>query len=413
MSNVQVFFYSKEWKQLGVVGDAVSILWTEFFQDVGSFSIVVPLKKDYIELCRFENFVYVHDAERIKTNKVGIIEYIKKSNDGGNKFIEIRGRFLESLFHRRVIQSESAIMNSDTTGYTGYLPRLLNRAVYAMFTNFGTPWLMDRRQIRWITANSYTEDIPWGPYQYGIKRRGRTLFKLIQDTCVALDCGFRLVPFRFDLPSPLDPNTDAFLFDLYMGVDRTVHQNAVRPLVFSMETNSVTNAEYFLSGYENPEFAFVAGQGEGTNRIIREVPREGWRNVSPTDPESYRNRRGLDCREMWVDARDMQRTDTQTNDQYLSSLEVRGVTKINENQMQENFNADVLLQENLVYTVDFNLGDKCTYRDTEIGVERDAVIAGVESVWRQGGFEHRILFGNQPQTVRRVIDNATEGLANG
>lgn len=414
MSNVQVYFYDKEFNSLGVIGDAISIYWAEMFQDVGNFSIVVPLKKEYVNLCRFENFVYVMDGARINTDKVGIIEYIKKTNDG-NKFIEVRGRFLESIFYRRAIESEGAIGNSQNTGFDGYLTTLLYSAVHSMFVTRGTPWIMNRRRIPWIYCD-YTSGEQWGPYQYGIKRRGRSLFKLVQDTCIALECGFRLTPTNLDLPHmPLhnSASNGYFLFELYKGTDRTESQNIVRPLIFSSETNTITNAEYSLSGYTDPEFAFVAGQGEGVNRVIREVVREGWQNIGPGDPEYFQNRTGLDCREIWVDARDLQRGENQTNAQYLDSLDVRGMTKIHENAVQENFNAEILLQQNLTYKVDFDLGDKATYKDIELNVERDSVISGIESVWREGGFEQRLLFGNQPQTIRNIIDNSTEGLTNG
>lgn len=106
--------------------------------------------------------------------------------------------------------------------------------------------------------------------------------------------------------------------------------------------------------YKN--FAYVAGEGEGSARVIVEVDLR-----SSADEER---------REVYVDARDLQSTyqddagdeHTYTADQYRALLRQRGLEKLAEYQKIETVNGDVDPNANLTYGVDFDLGDLCTYR---------------------------------------------------
>lgn len=99
---------------------------------------------------------------------------------------------------------------------------------------------------------------------------------------------------------------------------------------------------------------------------------------------------GLDRRELWVDARDLQ-TDSDpdkplTAEEYRDLLTSRGREKLAEHPLVQSFSTVLrTLDPTYVYGLDFALGDTITATDERLGITVEAVVQAAErSVSAQG-----------------------------
>lgn len=107
--------------------------------------------------------------------------------------------------------------------------------------------------------------------------------------------------------------------------------------------------------------------------------------VKPSGPSS-----GLNRREMYIDARDLQSDNDSENpltpEQYLAVLQARGLEKLSENQLIKSFSAKVrLYNASYQYGVDFYDGDTITVTDERLGITVDAVVRGAEITFDERG----------------------------
>ena len=65
-----------------------------------------------------------------------------------------------------------------------------------------------------------------------------------------------------------------------------------------------------------------------------------------------------------------------------------------------NLDADVL-QRNLCYLADYDLGDKCDIRDDRVSLAFEARIIEINEVWKNNEHKVGIQFGNKIPTVYR------------
>lgn len=142
----------------------------------------------------------------------------------------------------------------------------------------------------------------------------------------------------------------------------------------------------------------MAGEGEGSSRII----------VSVDIRESLQEER----REIYVDARDLQSTymdesgveRTYTPSQYKELLKQRGREKLAEYEVLESVNSDVDPNANLVYRQDFDLGDLCTYRYTDVNIECIKRITEIQEVYEGSEQTLSVVFGSEGSTsIKKII----------
>ena len=168
--------------------------------------------------------------------------------------------------------------------------------------------------------------------------------------------------------------------------------------IFSDSFYNVKNAVYDRDESECKNFAYVAGEGEGAARVIVEV--------------DIRSNPNEERRELYVDARDLQSTYTDDNGsehtytqaQYRQLLRQRGLEKLAEYEKVETVNSDVDPDANLVYMTDFDLGDLCTYRYTDVGIETTKRITEIQEVYEGSKQTLSVVFGNDMATsITKII----------
>lgn len=123
---------------------------------------------------------------------------------------------------------------------------------------------------------------------------------------------------------------------------------------------------------------------------------------------------GLSRRELWVDARDLQRgdesaSDRLTQEEYAAVLSTRGYEKLAENQLVQAFSAVVrTLAPSYELGRDFQLGDKITVEDRRLGVTADAVVTAARYSISREGEQMELTLGYTQPTLHQILKRKEE-----
>ena len=200
----------------------------------------------------------------------------------------------------------------------------------------------------------------------------------------------------------IDPYNKKLLFDVYKGIDRTTNQTAVTPVEFASDLDDILESEHYRSISDLKTFALIAGEGEGTARTTTTTG-----NTTLT---------GLDRKEMYVDARDLQSesqdeagtTITLSPAAYIAALQQRGKERLAQASETETVEASIRIYGNTLYKygIDYQIGDTITITDKRIGISMSAAITGAEETFGEE-YKLNLLFGFNPMTFYDRVRNAT------
>lgn len=183
------------------------------------------------------------------------------------------------------------------------------------------------------------------------------------------------------------------VFEVWKGKDRRDSQTENSWAIFSNSFFNIRNVVYNRNSSSYRNYAYVAGEGEGEDRITVTVDlRQG----------------GEERKELWVDARDIRRQDDNGNeitlDDYKALLAQRGKEKLAQYRKVEIVNSSIDPHANLEYKRDFDLGDLCTYINTEIGIATDKRITEIIETYEGGAEELTVTFGTDEVTsIKQLI----------
>ena len=271
-----------------------------------------------------------------ESDHVMIIEdrQIKTDIETGNKLI-VTGRSLESILERRVIWGQRAISGN----LQDRIEDLLNESIIA-------PTDADRAISNFVFEASTDPTIT--VLTIDTQFTGENLYKAIQQVCRANNIGFKIGLVN-----------GQFVFTLYNGVDRSFDQIINPHVIFSPEFDNMLNSDYIESKRTLKTVSLVAGEGEGSERVM----------ISVTAPNTVAT--NLNRREMYTDARDI----SQTVDSvviplidYEAQLSQRGIENLADNTFIKSFEGQVESTIMFVYGVDFFLGDIVQIKN-EYGIE--------------------------------------------
>lgn len=122
---------------------------------------------------------------------------------------------------------------------------------------------------------------------------------------------------------------------------------------------------------------------------------------------------GLNRRELFVDARDLQSDSDPENpltpEEYIAVLTTRGKGKLAENQLVSSFSAVVrTLDPTYEYGKDFKLGDTITVTDERLGITVDAVVQGAQPSVGEDGEQLVLTFGYGQPTIYDKLKRKAE-----
>ena len=339
-----------------------TLLWARRYEKLGCYELYAS--KDYFELFNTGRYLYRNDADEL-----GIIDDVNYSQDDkGSREAYAKGNFAEALLGERVIQPKITL--------TGNMETCMRRLVttYAI-----SPSNADR-----IIEHLRLGDLAGITQTMDIQVTGANLSDKLYDIGNTVGISHRV---RFDYL------TGELIFEVWSGKDRRDSQRENSWAIFSNSFYNIRNVVYNRSSVNYRNFAYVAGAGEGNDRVVVEVDLR--------EPGEKR-------KEIYVDARDLQQQDENGNTiplaTYKAQLVQRGKEKLAEYRKVETVNSGVDSLANLVYKTDYDLGDYCTYINTEIGIATDKRITEIMEVYEGGSMELTVTFGtDEVSSVQQLI----------
>lgn len=196
---------------------------------------------------------------------------------------------------------------------------------------------------------------------------------------------------------------------IYNEIDLYKGQDLSDTIEFSQDFENLLSESFESSNYDERTTAFIYGEGEGNKRV----------NVSIGTELA-----GLERKEIYVDARDLQseqdETDNNatsentatteskkkklTDEEYKQLLLERGKSKLAERNKVFNITGEISLESNLFkFRRDYNIGDRVKIRSTKLGLSKTAELTGIEEVFEDN--KHTLLptFDNESPTILDYI----------
>lgn len=331
-------------KPVTILDSFESIVWADRYRSYGDFELYTSVNSDILSLVQKNYYVINGNSEHVM-----IIEelLIKTDVEEGNK-ISITGRSLESILDRRIVWGLKTLNGNLQDAIKTLLddciisPSDTNRKIENFIFEYS-----DNPAITSLTINT----------QY----TGDNLYDVIASICEEKKIGFKIT---------LNQNNQ-FVFSLYKGIDRSYNQSENSYVVFAPEFENIINSSYLTSNKDMKNVALIGGEGEGDDRKYTSIG----------------SAKGLDRRELFVDARDISSNidDTElSTDEYNSLLQQRGNERLSEKSDKVAFEGEVETALMFKYGVDYFLGDIVTIRN-EYGIEESPqIIEIIESLDESG-----------------------------
>lgn len=349
MGNMRMEIINHKFERLGVINKFNMIRYNPKYSGIGSFELSCALNEENKSLIVEDNILWIEDEY------AGVIQYIDKSSDNE---IKAKGKLLSVVLNwRTVIKTYEA--NKLTTGIFEELVRL----------NFMAD---DERKIEGFTFINNVIDNTAIRYQV----TGKSLSDIFQPLSETYDIGYEVY---------LNMEEKAFEFTLFRGKDLTIgNKDGNKPVIFGTDFNNILKSEYVSDNNNYRNVAYVAGEGEGENRVVVEVKQT----------ESA----GFFRREIVVDARDIQKANSisrMTDEEYNELLQQRGKEKLSEFRKVESYDAELMsdARTGFVYGKDYFLGDTVSVVDKNLGVILSAKITEVTVTFAEDGYTVEPTFG--------------------
>lgn len=355
-----------------IIDSFESFIWTDRYNTPGDFEIYMPVERSPLEYIKRDYYLWIRSSDRLQ-----VLEDITITTDAEDgDHVTVTGRTLESILDRRIVFTRTIISGNLQDG----IQRLLNEnAINPSDANRKIPYL------RFIRNNDLriTKLTMEGNYL------GETLLEVIESNCQANDLGFKIV---------YNEEDNTFDFSLYYGEDRSYIQEKNPWVVFSAAYDNLIGSNYFES-YKNLKTAAVIAGSE-----------DDAKGQEIVDIDSRPNMTGLNRREMFVYASDIERPETEVNEssirerlekrgksereissaiddakaqaaaldraKFRAQLEQRGREELSNTYITESFEGEIEAVRQYVYGRDFDIGDVVQVRN-QYGKEASSRITEV------------------------------------
>lgn len=320
---------------IAVIDNYKSLIWTKRYYNYGDFELYIPADRTLIEQFKHDCFLTREDD-----TSVMLIEKLKIETDSENgNFLIISGRSLESILTRRVVVPQIIIPDSEPVQAIKML--IENNTVNSSVPNREIPGLCIDDSL--MLGTTLTKQVT-----------GDNLFDAVSAICKNFGIGIK---------AELSGNEIKFSF--YKGREVNV--------VFSHEFDNLISSSYEFDYTNFADFAFAAGEGEGSERKITALARG-----LPS---------GLSRREIFVDARDISSNEGEISQaDYYRQLIIPAKESLDEHNVAELFDSEVAPDITYHYKTDYNLGDIVTVKN-EYGISFKPRIAEIIESWDEDGYK--------------------------
>lgn len=311
-------------ERISSVQKFISLIWTERFASSGDFELQLLPTKENLDLFKIDRYIEIYNS-----NNLMIIESIEIKNS--NTFI-IKGRSLESLLERRVQMAASEEKEKD-------ILKIISKLIRLNFHDYSIPY----RRVEYIKEGDHRIEnldnkyIPLNQYTISM---GSSVYDIVTELTSFTNIGFKFI---------FNKSDKNFYFVVYDSVEKSI--------IIDEAQYMLTESDYIESVKDFKTTILVAGEGEDEQRkkiLVSRVTKSG--NNSKIEYE------GIFRREMYTDARDVQKEDKESAQSYTDRLKERGIIKINEKNKSYDVDGKIFEYGRYQLNRDFVLGDILTIR---------------------------------------------------
>lgn len=324
----------------------LNVQWNAKFYECGDFCIQIPTVS-YEDI-----FAYVYCSERKQT---GIIQKVFHESSIQGKMTQISGFFLERMFYDCVIRSTYKVTNKNICTIAKELIQTYcaqDNIIFGSYADLGT-------------AIDFQET-------------GGTLGEVLYTLLKTQNLTYQL---EYDFKSGM------ITCNFVKGTDRTQDQTINNTVTFSETLKNLYGPQYTVDASNYKNYAIVAGEGEGSERI--------YVDVDMRQP-------GERMKQLLVDAGNVKKEELSLNE-YKKQLSQRGLEKLMNHTNIENveFSLD---NSRITYLEDFNLGDKVNIVIEDFGLSYSAEIIEVREVLKDNQHTIEIELGDKiPTKFDRIM----------
>lgn len=351
MSDFYIYNSSKE--RIGILQNYESVQWLENYQTPGEVKIDARATPANISMLVDGNRIYNTDSDT--SARISHVDIVQSESE---EIITARADITSKLLSDRVVMATETVANAEASMYAIYQK---NRR--------GLP--IELSNVQGYTERADTE-ITWNSVLEGEEKLAE-----------ASGLGFKV---------SIDPLTAIETFKVYKGIDRSKETSPGYTGYFGTDVGNIQNISITSGTTDFKNVAVVAGAGEGANRTVRIV--------------SLGNISGENRRELYVDAQDLQReyqvanptgeydekgnptyhyeTKLYTDDEYHALLDARGLEKLSECLKSFSITCDIT-QNNIVFGVDYFIGDRMPIKLPEYGIYASARITSATRIYEKEG----------------------------
>lgn len=321
---MDIMVLNKNFETIHVIDAYRSMIWTDRYNEAGDFELYTEVSGEVLKYVMKDYYLTIQDSDR--TMIVDDIQVISDREVGNH--IKITGKSLEILLDRRIVWGLRELNTSLQNG----IKALLNE-------NIISPSDSNRKIPNFIFQDSSDSKIT----NLTLKQQytGDSIYEIVNSLCFDNDIGYKLI---------LDEQ-NRFIFSLYTGIDRSYNQTVNPFVIFSPSYENLVDSNYYDSNANLKTIALIGGEDSGNSRRYTT-----YASSSAT---------GVDRRELFVDARDIQSeyrsedgTEHKMSDaEYNAALQNRGKEKLAEYTSNTAFEGEVESKNSFIYKEDYYLGD--------------------------------------------------------
>ena len=365
---MELKIFNRELSLIGIIDSFSSLIWNRKYNSIGDFQLNILFTEENNALLNIDNIIYKDNCE------AGFITCKEiKIDDDGAEIIEVKGKFIIGYLERRIIWGCEEI-NSDVV-----------QASHQLIKNNCIDCIEQRKIPNLIIKDNKEIYIPLIK-QVSYENLFDTLSSIAQTNELGLKVDF-------------DIFNKKLIFKIYKGIDRSIDQSKVAPVIFSREFENIFSQNYIESNNNLKNVALIGGRGEGAERKLTSIG----------------NEKGLDRYELFVDAADISdirqiENDDGTiseeiisNEEYNNLLITRGNEKLSEHYKIKSFDSVINTNSNMEYRKDYDLGDIITFFDKKWDIKINTRITEICEVCNNEGLNLNITFGNNVPALIDII----------
>lgn len=353
---------------IGLIDSAKSVIWHTKYYGVGDFEIYAKASQKHVNLLQEGNYV-----TRPGEIEVGIIEKIQtESTTANGDMIIASGRFAKSILDRRHIYKLSGKTNTPTI-LSGNVEVAIRKLVYDNIINcsfdvYRNISFLELGALSGITKRIVDKD--------GNATQKQVSFDNLYDYSEEV-----LKEYQLGAIIGIDDETYKLQYRIYEGADRSAdNTDGNEPIVFSREYDNLADSKYTLDTTPKKNSALIGGEGEGLDRFYSVI------NGSE---------RGLERREMWVNASSINKTYKDENDEeqeytdaeYKAMLDALGKQNIAAATEEQGYDATININGGKWrLNEDYFLGDIVTFQDNALDKYANVRIVELTEVQDENGY---------------------------